>query len=78
MGIVVHLLWGKLPHAGEPWSDHDDADLLALHAEDFVPAEMIQTLGRTPDEIAARLEELKPKAAVDAPVHRLPRLTIVK
>lgn len=67
MNDVVHLIYGPLANAGKPWSDQDDADLLALDEDRFPLDVVVLTLGRIPEEIAARIEQLKPKAASASP-----------
>lgn len=66
MGEIVHLKYGLLPKAGTLWSIQDDRDLLDLDAQRFTLAVVVQTLGRTPDEIARRLQELKSEVESDA------------
>ena len=59
---IAELIFRKPVNAGKPWSDRDDSDLLDYdenHYEIDVAAEL---LCREPDEVEARLGQLKPKA----------------
>jgi hypothetical protein len=65
MSTVVHFTLGDLPNAGRPWDAEDDSDLLDMHAQHCHHEAMVAVLGRTPQEIAARLEQLKRRASAN-------------
>jgi hypothetical protein len=48
---------------GKPWSDTDDSDLLDYDEQRVMLDQVAALLGRELHEIAARLEQLKPKAS---------------
>jgi len=45
-----------------PWTDQEDSALLDFDDQRYTLEEIAAELGRTPTEVLARIERLKPKA----------------
>jgi hypothetical protein len=72
---IAETIFRKPVNAGKPWSDRDDADLLDYDQEGYAVDLAAELLCREPDEVEARLAQLKPKPP-DRVAKKRPRLVV--
>ena len=60
---IAEQIFRKPVNAGKPWSDRDDFDLLDYDEARYPIDVSAELLCREPDEIVARLGQLKPKVS---------------
>ena len=63
MSNIKPMQRGTRPNAGRPWTDVEDSHLLDYDEQGYSIEHAAVFLGREPQEVAARLEVIKPKAS---------------